>query len=135
MNASQHAKQRGARCYAAKDYANAVTYFTEAIERADGSDMDLHLYHSNRCAAYQQLGRWREALDDAEARSGRLESLAELSDRRSGGILGPSAFAWPFCCCAWPFCAARAALGGIGTRRALRLGLFDLVVDFAARLA
>ncbi len=67
MNASQQAKQRGARCYAAKDYANAVTYFTEAIERADGDDMDLHLYHSNRCAAYQQLGRWREALEDADA--------------------------------------------------------------------
>ena len=31
------------------------------------------------------------------------------------GILGPSAFAWPFCCCAWPFCGPRAALGGIGT--------------------
>ena len=67
MHASQHAKQRGARCYAAKDYAGAVSCFTEAIERADGNDMDLHLYHSNRCAAYQQLGRWREALDDAEA--------------------------------------------------------------------
>jgi len=67
MNAAQHAKQRGARCYAAKDYANAVTYFTEAIARADANDMDLHLYHSNRCATYQQLGRWREALEDAEA--------------------------------------------------------------------
>ena len=67
MNASQQAKQRGARCYAARDYANAVTYFTEAIERADGNDMDLHLYHSNRCATYLQLGRWREALEDAEA--------------------------------------------------------------------
>ena len=67
MNASQSAKQRGARLYAAKDYAGAVTCFSEAIERADGNDMDLHLYHSNRCAAYQQLGRWREALEDAEA--------------------------------------------------------------------
>ena len=55
MNASQVAKQRGARCYAAKDYAGAVACFSEAIERADGNDMDLHLYHSNRCAAYQQL--------------------------------------------------------------------------------
>ena len=67
MNASQQAKQRGARCYAAKDYTGAVACFSEAIERADGNDLDLHLYHSNRCAAYQQLGRWREALDDAEA--------------------------------------------------------------------
>jgi hypothetical protein len=76
------------------------------------------------------------SLDDAEARSGRLESLAEDSDRRSGGILGPSAAgAWPFCCCAWPFCALRAALGGMWTRRALRLGLFGLEGDFAARFA
>ena len=67
MNASQQAKQRGARCYAAEDFAGAVQCFTEAIDRADGNDMDLHLYHSNRCAAYQQLGRWAEALDDAEA--------------------------------------------------------------------
>ena len=59
------------------------------------------------------------SLDDAEARSGKLESLAEDSDRRSGGMRGPSAFAWPFCCCTWPFCAARAALGGMWTRRAL----------------
>ena len=66
MNASQQAKQ-GRALYASKDYAGAVTCFSEAIERADGNDMDLHLYHSNRCAAYQQLGRWREALDDAEA--------------------------------------------------------------------
>lgn len=67
MNASQQAKQRGARCYATKDFVGAVQCFTEAIERADGNDMDLHLYHSNRCAAYQQLRRWAEALDDAEA--------------------------------------------------------------------
>ena len=94
MNASQQAKQRGARCYAAKDYANAVTYFTEAIERADSNDMDLHLYHSNRCAAYQQLGRWREALDDAEATTqikptwakgwSRLATCLERDQRRRG---------------------------------------------------
>ena len=58
MNASQHAKQRGARCYAAKDYAGAVTCFSEAIERADGNDMDLHLYHSNRCASCQRPSCW-----------------------------------------------------------------------------
>ena len=94
MNASQQAKTRGARCYAAKDYANAVTYFTEAIERADSSDMDLHLYHSNRCAAYQQLGRWREALEDAEATTqisptwakgwSRLGACLERDQRRRG---------------------------------------------------
>ena len=94
MNASQQAKQRGARCYAAKDYAGAVTCFSEAIERADGNDMDLHLYHSNRCAAYQQLGRWREALDDAEATTqikptwakgwSRLATCLERDPRRRG---------------------------------------------------
>ena len=93
MNASQ-AKQRGARCYAAKDYAGAVTCFTEAIARADGNDMDLHLYHSNRCAAYQQLGRWREALEDAEATTqisptwakgwSRLGACLERDQRRRG---------------------------------------------------
>ena len=54
------------------------------------------------------------SLDDAEARSGRLESLAEDSERRSGGMRGPSvAGAWPFCCAACPFCALREARGGI----------------------
>ena len=71
MNASQKAKQRGARLYAAKDYAGAVNCFSEAIERADACDMDLHLYHSNRCATYLQLGRWREALE-----AGRLCAVA-----------------------------------------------------------
>ena len=95
MNASQQAKQRGARLYAAKDYAGAVACFSEAIERADGNDMDLHLYHSNRCAAYQQLGRWREALDDAEATTqikptwakgwSRYAMCLERDPRRRGG--------------------------------------------------
>ena len=94
MNASQVAKQRGARLYAAKDYAGAVKCFSEAIERADGSDMDFHLYHSNRCAAYQQLGRWREALEDAEATThisptwakgwSRLGACLERDPRRRG---------------------------------------------------
>ena len=104
MNASQKAKQRGARCYAAKDYANAVTYFTEAIERADGDDMDLHVYHSNRCATFLQLGRWREALEDAEATVqikpgwakgwSRLGACLERDPRRRGACQRSSRAAW-----------------------------------------
>ena len=30
-------------------------------------DAELHVYYGNRCACYQQLRRWREALEDAEA--------------------------------------------------------------------
>ena len=65
---SQEAKSRGSAAYAAKDYALAVKCFGEALDRAGPSDdADLHVFYSNRCAALQQLNRWREALDDAEA--------------------------------------------------------------------
>ena len=96
MNASQQAKQRGARCYAAKDYAGAVTCFSEAIERADGNDMDLHLYHSNRCATRSSAAgarRWRMRKRRCKSsrrgrRAGRAWVLASSATR---GVRGEAA--------------------------------------------
>ncbi|EGB12133.1 hypothetical protein AURANDRAFT_61474 [Aureococcus anophagefferens] len=65
---SAQAKARGSSLYAAKDYAGAARCFGEAIAAAGpADDAELHVYYGNRCACYQQLRRWREALEDAEA--------------------------------------------------------------------
>jgi len=61
-------RERGKAAYREKRYKDAVVHFSAALDVAGvAEEEELHLLHSNRCAALQQLGQWREALDDAEA--------------------------------------------------------------------
>lgn len=60
------AKARGSEAYMNGDYTAAVDAFSEAARLAPASDPNVHVYHSNRCAAYLQLNRVDEALKDAE---------------------------------------------------------------------
>lgn len=53
--------------YASKDFSRAVALYSELIDEAESEDNELHVYFSNRAACYQQLGRNREALSDAES--------------------------------------------------------------------
>jgi tetratricopeptide (TPR) repeat protein len=63
------AKQRGVAAFQAKRFEDAVREFTDAISKASSeSALDaLHTFHGNRCAAFQHLGRFEKAVDDAEA--------------------------------------------------------------------
>ena len=65
--AAATAKARGSEAYAAGKYESAVRCFGEAISVAARDDPDVHLYHSNRCAARLQVGDVEGATKDAEA--------------------------------------------------------------------
>ena len=65
--AAATAKARGSEAYAAGNYASAVRCFGEAISVAAKDDPDVHVYHSNRCAARLQVGDVEGATKDAEA--------------------------------------------------------------------
>jgi len=70
--AAQEAKMRGVAAYREKRWVDAVAAFSDAIAAPpspadDGADDELHLFHSNRCAALLQLNEVERALADAEA--------------------------------------------------------------------
>lgn len=54
---AKEARERGSAAYKRGDYTTAVREFSEAISTAEASDSQLHIYHSNRCAAYLELGK------------------------------------------------------------------------------
>lgn len=67
--AADQAKDRGNQAFAAGRYADAVASFSEAIAlqlKSGGGNGDLHVYHSNRSAAYLKTGDGAKALADAE---------------------------------------------------------------------
>lgn len=57
------AKGRGNKAFAAGDFETAVTEFSAAIE----FNPDDHVFYSNRSGAYASMGKYDEALVDAEA--------------------------------------------------------------------
>jgi len=57
---AQEAKKKGNAAFVAKDYAEAIKFFTEAIKH-DPSD---HVFFSNRSACYASLEKYEEALKD-----------------------------------------------------------------------
>jgi len=59
-NQAQEAKAKGNAAFVAKDYAEAIKHFTEAITH-DPSD---HVFYSNRSACYASLEKYEEALKD-----------------------------------------------------------------------
>uniref|UniRef100_A0A061SC12 Carboxylate clamp-tetratricopeptide repeat protein n=1 Tax=Tetraselmis sp. GSL018 TaxID=582737 RepID=A0A061SC12_9CHLO len=64
---AQSAKDLGSELYANGDYAAAENAFTEALSLATQVDRsELHIFHSNRCAARMQLANVDGALQDAK---------------------------------------------------------------------
>jgi len=59
---AEEAADRGKQAFQSKDFAAAVAAYTEAIEK-DGADFK---HFSNRSACYAELGKFDEALSDAE---------------------------------------------------------------------
>ena len=59
--AAEAAKAEGNKALQAKNYAEAVKKYTEAI----AFDATQHTYFSNRAAAYMQLKDYERALQDA----------------------------------------------------------------------
>jgi len=55
------AKNKGNAAFSAKDYPAAIEHFTEAIKH----DPTNHVLFSNRSASYASMGKYKEALDDA----------------------------------------------------------------------
>jgi len=53
-------KAKGNGFFKSKDYANAIEWYTKAIEAYDQD----HTYFSNRSASYAGLGEWEKARDD-----------------------------------------------------------------------
>lgn len=67
--AAEQAKDRGNRAFAAGNFADAVSSFSEALalHARDPAGGNAHVYHSNRSAAYLKLGDAPKALQDADA--------------------------------------------------------------------
>jgi stress-induced-phosphoprotein 1 len=63
MEKAIEAKNRGNAAFSAKEYDKAVEAFTEAIQY----DPDNYVLYSNRSAAFASLGKYHEALEDANS--------------------------------------------------------------------
>ena len=48
-------KEAGNKCFLAKDFENALKFFTEAIEQADAPN---HVYYANRGNTYLELQKY-----------------------------------------------------------------------------
>lgn len=86
--AADQAKDRGNQAFAAGRYEDAVASFTEAIalqHKSDGGG-DLHVYHSNRSAAYLKTGDGAKALADAEQCISLKRSWAKGYSRKGAAL-------------------------------------------------
>ncbi|EKX35164.1 hypothetical protein GUITHDRAFT_155556 [Guillardia theta CCMP2712] len=61
---AHEAKERGNACYKARQYAEAVGYYEQAIKMCDDTEQ-LKIYYSNRSAAYFGLKMFIESRSDA----------------------------------------------------------------------
>jgi len=59
---AEEKKELGNKAFAAKEYKEAISYYTEAIQL----DPKNHIYYSNRSACYVSLEQWAEAAFDAK---------------------------------------------------------------------
>lgn len=57
-------KQQGNTHFARKNYSAAVENYTSAIQSAEGNVQILRILYCNRAAAFKELGRYREGIDD-----------------------------------------------------------------------
>lgn len=66
--AAEQAKDRGNKQFSAGNYRDAISCFDEAIAIAERESAEnMHVYFSNRSAAYLSLGEATKALEDAES--------------------------------------------------------------------
>lgn len=57
-------KQQGNILFSQKKFAEAVDYYTKAIDAAKNNDQILRILHCNRAAAFKELGRYKEGVED-----------------------------------------------------------------------
>ena len=66
MSISEARNNQAKNEYHSGNFLEARRYWEQAIEAATDSD-PLQTYYSNKCACNQKLGKWTEALEDAES--------------------------------------------------------------------
>uniref|UniRef100_A0A4W4GLM0 DnaJ homolog subfamily C member 7 n=1 Tax=Electrophorus electricus TaxID=8005 RepID=A0A4W4GLM0_ELEEL len=72
-------KEKGNACYVKKDYSEALSYYTKAIDACPSNSS----YYGNRAATLMMLGRFREALEDSQ-QAVRLDTLFMKGHLREG---------------------------------------------------
>ena len=60
MSKAEQLKEQGNKCFAAGNYQQAISYFTQAIKLSENA-----IYYSNRAACYLKLSNYSQALADA----------------------------------------------------------------------
>lgn len=61
LTPAEQAKKMGNDAFLAKNYIDAIKYYSEAIKY----EPDVAIYYSNRSACYASLKDWKNAFDDA----------------------------------------------------------------------
>ncbi|KAG5493217.1 hypothetical protein GH5_01957 [Leishmania sp. Ghana 2012 LV757] len=64
IDAVDDGKQKGNANFNKKNYGPAAEYYTVAIEAAADNEQVLRVLYCNRAAAYKELGRYREGVED-----------------------------------------------------------------------
>jgi tetratricopeptide (TPR) repeat protein len=64
IDAVDDGKQNGNMNFNKKNYGSAAEYYTVAIRAAADNDQVLRVLYCNRAAAYKELGRYREGVED-----------------------------------------------------------------------
>ncbi|KPA82299.1 DNAj-like protein [Leptomonas pyrrhocoris] len=64
IDAVDDGKQNGNMNFNKKNYGPAAEYYTAAIQAAADNDQVLRVLYCNRAAAYKELGRYREGVED-----------------------------------------------------------------------
>ncbi|KAG5493977.1 hypothetical protein JKF63_01810 [Porcisia hertigi] len=64
IDAVDDGKQKGNANFNKKNYGPAAEYYTAAIQAAADNDQVLRVLYCNRAAAYKELGRYREGVED-----------------------------------------------------------------------
>lgn len=57
-------KQQGNQLFSQKRFAEASNFYTRAIDAAKNNDQILRILYCNRAAAYKELGRYKEGIED-----------------------------------------------------------------------
>nr|CCC90111.1 unnamed protein product [Trypanosoma congolense IL3000] len=64
LNMVDEGKQKGNQYFQQKNFVAAMEHYTAAINSSEGNGQVLRILYCNRAAAYKELGKYREAIDD-----------------------------------------------------------------------
>jgi stress-induced-phosphoprotein 1 len=81
---ADEAKNKGNEFFKVKNYEEAIKHYTEGI----GLDSKHHVCYSNRSACYAALGKWDEALTDAESCIAANPAFAKGYSRKGAALFG-----------------------------------------------